>query len=315
MAVKYLLDFPHWTSPFKWAPGENLFFIGSCFAESVSSKFRDLGLDVLSNPFGVVYNPHSIARQLERIASLDPPQSASFYHDQGLYNDWDSSHRYSMPAKEALMQKLMQDQERAKSYLSTSQVAIITLGTAWVHELKVKPYRIVSNCHKAPAALFSKRMLSSAEIAESLHRIEKALRSIQPDIDILYTLSPVRYLREGLRDSFLAKATLRTEIQKVLNTPEHYFPAYEILIDCLRDYRFYAQDMLHPSAQSVELIYRFFLDHIIAPNQCEVLELLEKYQKLKSHKILQKETPNARILQDLDKLAAQLGIKGIDLRK
>ncbi len=313
VAVKYLLDFPDWEAPVKWTPGQNIFFMGSCFAENISQRLKNLGLNILSNPFGVVYNPVSIATQISLVTQESKITEDDFYFDGEVYNFWDSSHKFSKKSAENLLTHIENQRAAAAEYIASSKLVVLSLGTAWVYRLLASENKVVSNCHKAPKEIFSKSLLSQAEINTSLESIEKDLKTLNPDIEIIYTLSPVRYLRDGLSENFLAKAKLRIGIDTIVKTPQYYLPAYEILIDCLRDYRFFASDMLHPSEQSIDIIYRYFIDHILDQKSKDQLALLEKYQRLKNHKIFQKDSQNEHIQKELDKLASQLDIEGLGL--
>ena len=221
---------------FQIEPREELLFVGSCFADSIGQRFVDNQFRAVVNPYGTMYNPASVLHTVERWLPL----------------------------------QLEGDGGRLP------RVVFITLGTNHVYRLK-ETGEIVDNCQKRPASLFQEEQLSVDECADYLQRTVTLLRSRRPDVHIVFTVSPIRYRKYGYHESQLSKATLLLAVQKVIShlAPRishlEYFPAYEILMDELRDYRFYADDMLHPSSQAVEYIWQQLVAHYFSPRAKEFL--------------------------------------------
>ena len=217
-------------------PREELLFVGSCFADSIGQRFVDNQFRAVVNPYGTMYNPASVLHTVERWLPL----------------------------------QLEGDGGRLP------RIVFLTLGTNHVYRLK-ETGEIVDNCQKRPASLFQEEQLSVDECADYLQRVVTLLRSRRPDVHIVFTVSPIRYRKYGYHESQLSKATLLLAVQKVIShlAPRishlEYFPAYEILMDELRDYRFYADDMLHPSSQAVEYIWQQLVAHYFSPRAKEFL--------------------------------------------
>ena len=207
---------------------EEVLLVGSCFASEIGQRFRDNGFPATVNPYGTMYNPASILHTLERMLNVEC----------GVRN--------------GRLQRLSMKNEEFKT-------VFLTLGTNHVYRLK-ETGEIVDNCEKRPAALFEEEELTVDECAEYLRKAVELLRANQPEVQIVLTVSPIRYRKYGYHESQLSKATLLLAIDKLLHLTSHlsplfYFPAYEIVMDELRDYRFYAADMLHPSEQAVDYIW------------------------------------------------------------
>ncbi len=207
---------------------EEVLLVGSCFASEIGQRFRDNGFPATVNPYGTMYNPASILHTLERMLNVEC----------GVRND--------------RLQRLSMKNEEFKT-------VFLTLGTNHVYRLK-ETGEIVDNCEKRPAALFEEEELTVDECAEYLRKAVELLRSHQPDVQVVMTVSPIRYRKYGYHESQLSKATLLLAIDKLLHLTSDignltYFPAYEIVMDELRDYRFYAADMLHASEQAVDYIW------------------------------------------------------------
>ena len=217
-------------------PREELLFVGSCFADSIGQRFVDNQFRAVVNPYGTMYNPASVLHTVERWLPL----------------------------------QLEGDGGRLP------RIVFITLGTNHVYRLK-ETGEIVDNCQKRPASLFQEEQLSVDECADYLQRVVTLLRSRRPDVHIVFTVSPIRYRKYGYHGSQLSKATLLLAVHQVIShlAPRishlEYFPAYEILMDELRDYRFYADDMLHPSSQAVEYIWQQLVAHYFSPRAKEFL--------------------------------------------
>ena len=233
--------------------------IGSCFADAMGSRLKNLKFQTLVNPFGTVYNPISLHELLQRSVHRQTLPANSFLQRDEVYYNYHLHSTFSSIQKETLTQQIQTTLESTSHFLTKVDVLMITYGTAWVYERK-DTGEIVANCHKQPAALFTKRLLSQQEIVDSFRTLHTLLQDIRPNLRIILTLSPVRHIKDTLELNSVSKALLRTACYQVsteLSNVE-YFPAYELLLDDLRDYRFYKSDMLHPSEEAEEYIWQKF---------------------------------------------------------
>lgn len=260
MVQAFRTIFPPFRSDISISHNDRTLCIGSCFAEQIGGRLERLKFPALVNPFGIVFNPVSIGRSLERLLS---PSAAFTETDlvehQGLWHSFEHHGRFSHPDKSLALGGINQVFSTAKAFLDNTNRLVVTLGTAHVFVLK-KTGEVVANCHKIPAGEFERRRLSVSEVVAVLLPIFEKLKSEIPTLEIIATVSPVRHLRDGLSENQRSKATLLLALDEIgQQLPYlHYFPAYEILLDDLRDYRFYAEDMAHPSPQATDYIWQYF---------------------------------------------------------
>lgn len=285
-------------------PARPLLLIGSCFSENVGRILADSGWDAAINPCGTLFNPASI----ERIAglALDPaeygcPRSADF--GEGSFS-WDFPTTFTSPSAARLQEKTSQALGSLAEAVKISQAVIITLGTSIVYRFESDNIP-VANCHRIPAARFSRSMLSADETAASLRRTASIISSANPDAKIILTVSPVRHIKEGFADNSRSKARLILACEKMEEENiASYFPAYEILSDDLRDYRFYADDLLHPSSAASEYIAGKFLDTYLDPDGRKLLDEAAAICRRLRHRILNPGNPqSARFREETLRLA------------
>lgn len=251
--------FPPFRSNTSIAHTDRVLCLGSCFAEQMGGRLERLKFPSLVNPFGIVFNPISIATSLERLLSNQPFMETDLVENQGLWHSFDHHGRFSHPDQSTALEGINQAFTAAKAFLKSTNRLLVTLGTAHVFVLK-KTGKVVANCHKIPAGDFERRRLKVEEIVAALSPIFEKLKAELPDLEVIATVSPVRHLRDGLVENQRSKATLLLsldEIEKRLPYV-HYFPAYELLLDDLRDYRFYAEDMSHPNQLATDYIWQYF---------------------------------------------------------
>ena len=243
MEFRTIVDIPK--PNFQIEPLEEMLFVGSCFADSIGQRFVEEQFRATVNPYGVMYNPASVLHTVERWLPLQ------LERDGGRF----------------------------------PRITFITLGTSHVYRLK-ETGEIVDNCQKRPATLFQEEQLTVDECADYLRRTVNLLCSHRPDAQVVFTVSPIRYRKYGYHESQLSKATLLLAVNKVITshhppstihhppstTHQTYFPAYEIMMDELRDYRFYREDMLHPTPQAVEYIWQQLVDHYFSPRAQQFLQ-------------------------------------------
>ena len=263
----FKLDLKISESNIKIGLDKSLFLIGSCFSNEIGSLLSAYKFNTLSNPGGIIYNPISIFKILE--GSIDRDNIVT---NNGISYHWDYHGSISATTKLDLNQKVDDLIKTTRSFLETSDIIIISLGTSFVYE---KEEKIVANCHKVPSKEFNKRLLSKEEILEAYDAIYPALSKK----DIIFTVSPVRHIRDGLVENNLSKSILLQAVHELVEKYQNieYFPSYEIIIDELRDYRFYKSDMIHPSEQAVEYIWNKFASTYFDEHS---LNFCKKWQKI-----------------------------------
>lgn len=269
-------------------PERPVTLIGSCFSDNIGNRAAEAGWNVCVNPCGTLFNPLSIARVIT-LACMEGDVAAChiarrlFLHD-GRWRNWDFSTLFSDTSQEACTGQCRRAVETLRESLQTSQAVIITLGTAWIYRLHTgEP---VANCHKMPENTFSRSLASVEDIVHTLSDMEETLLALNPELKIIYTLSPVRHLRDGMEGNSLSKATLRLAIHKMEKRGSGYFPSFEILTDDLRDYRFYADDLLHPSRAGIEYIWEKFTLRYLDDKGLDVLKHMESAMRRSRHRPL-----------------------------
>lgn len=239
---------------------QQLFLAGSCFTEQIGEKLLNQKFSVIQNPNGILFNPFSIADSIQSyIQQKIYEENELFYHNE-LWGSWDHHTRFSSIDKKICLQQINASQQLAHQQLKNANWLILTLGSAFAYQLADN--RIVANCHKVPTDKFIKKLFSSNEISDSLDKMIGALKSFNPGLNIIFTISPVRHLRDGFIENNRSKANLITAVAELTEAFEHvhYFPAYELIIDDLRDYRFFAEDMVHPNYQATQYVWEKFVD-------------------------------------------------------
>lgn len=266
--------------------------LGSCFTENTGAKLERYLFDVTINPFGVVYNPLSIKNSIYALLHKEKYAPADLQQQNELWFSFDHYTKFSDPDPDAALDKINRAFIPAKIKLATAGHLLITFGTAYVYALK-ETGRVVSNCHKIPAAQFSRRILPVEEIVQQTGEMVEALLAVQPGMKIILTVSPVRHIKDGFTENQRSKASLLLAAgQLVTLFPEtcSYFPSYEIMMDDLRDYRYYANDMLHPNEQATEYIWSLFRDSNISDEAAGVIEQLEPLLNAMNHRPLHRNT-------------------------
>ena len=263
-------------APSAWKIGyeDRILLLGSCFSDEIGEQMTQRYLHVTSNPFGTLYNPLSIAQAL---TMTEVPELIQ--HD-GLWHSMAHHGSFSRATKEEAEQAVRASIETMQQALAQATVVIVTFGTAWVYEMKgdglsVTGYGIVGNCHKLPENTFTRRRLSVEEIIAAW----KPILERYPDKHWLFTVSPIRHIKDGLHENQLSKATLLQAVEQ----SGDYFPSYEIMLDELRDYRFYADDLVHPSSMAVNYIWERFVDTFCTPQTKNELVLQHKRWKHEHH--------------------------------
>jgi hypothetical protein len=238
---------------------DKIITIGSCFSEAIGGQLNASKISSAVNPYGIIYNPDSLHKVLRYTAFNQVPPKDSFVQRDNVFLNYDFHSELSSLDMNRLQEQLKTIIETTNSFLKKAQWLMITYGTAWVYERK-DTGEIVANCHKMPQGEFTKVLLTQKKILESFEEMYEGLKDINPDIKIILTVSPVRHLKDTLELNSVSKSILRTACHTLAEQYKNidYFPAYEIMMDDLRDYRFYKPDMIHPSEVAEEYIWQKF---------------------------------------------------------
>jgi len=238
-----------------------VFFLGSCFASEIGGKMAEGKMDVLVNPSGAVYNPASVLNTLNDIITNRVFTENDIYQYQNEYLSFSHYTSYTSDNAGSLLEKVNSSTGVAYDFLKRSQFLFITFGTARIYRL-IESGEIVANCHRLPPSYFTREVLSTKEITDHWFDLIDRLRIFNNNIKIIFTISPVRHWKDGPHGNQVSKSILFLAVEKLLEHPAvfGYFPAYEIIMDDLRDYRYYAEDMLHPSQVAIDYIWEAFSD-------------------------------------------------------
>jgi len=278
-------------------PNDHLLCLGSCFAQHIGHRFQAGRWSVQLNPFGIIYHPFPIARSLERILTGSSFTKEDLFYHQEQWHSFEHHGQFSGPDQKETLSIINQELAKGSAQLKKSNLLLLTLGTANGF-VNVKTGQVVANCHKLPGQHFTKQLFSSEEIYKNLAPVLKKISDHLPDLKIMLTVSPVRHLRDGLITNQRSKASLLlacAELEKNFDSI-YYFPAYELMMDDLRDYRFYKNDLMHPTEMAVDYIWEYFrtccfhetshayYDEILKINQALahrplLLELEKKYPR------------------------------------
>ncbi len=283
-------------APFSIGYEDSLLLIGSCFTENMGERLRAGKFRAKVNPFGIVYNPLSIALCLERLCGdVQPFEEQDLFENAGLWHSWEHHGHFSKPDKKEALGNINAALQTAAGHLKTTNRLLLTLGTAHVFSLR-KTGQVVANNHKMPASLFEERRLSVPEMVEALVLVLEKIKLQNADLQVIVTVSPVRHIRNGLVENQRSKATLLLACEEICHTLPFafYFPAYELLLDDLRDYRFYGPDMLHPSEVAADYIWQFFGDTFFSEDTRRLQARIEKIVTAARHRPFHADTPEHR---------------------
>ncbi|MHA7864156.1 GSCFA domain-containing protein [Flagellimonas marinaquae] len=256
---------------------------GSCFVENIGAKLAYFKFQQQQNPFGILFQPLAIANLMQRAIARKKYQQDEVFEQDGVWRCFDAHSELHSASSEELLHLLNQRLEDTRTSLETYSHIIITLGTAWVYKHQASG-KVVVNCHKVPQKQFTKKLLSVAEIEASLQHIIALVQEVNPKAQLIFTISPVRHLKDGFVENQRSKAHLITALHTILSSRAQlrviaYFPAYEIMMDELRDYRFYGTDMVHPNPLAVYYIWEKFKLVWISESAYSVMDEVESVQK------------------------------------
>ena len=264
--------------------------LGSCFAEHMAAKLRYHRFPVVSNPFGILFHPIAIKTLIERSLKRTRYAENELFYQNETWQSFDAHSDLKNGSNEQALESLNAGLDLVHEQLLKSSHIIITLGTAWVYRFVAKN-RIVANCHKVSQKEFAKELLPADTISESLKNIINQIRSVNDNAAVILTVSPVRHLKDGFIENTQSKSHLLSAVHDVLDENRvYYFPSYELMMDELRDYRFYGKDMVHPNEIAIDYIWEKFMSVWIDPNSYPVMEAVDQIQKGLSHRPFQGES-------------------------
>jgi GSCFA family len=268
---------------------DKLLLVGSCFTEQIGKKLAAHKFNVLENPNGILFNPISIAKAIMRYAEGRLYTEDELFYYNELWASREHHTQFSSMDKSEAIHKINTAQQQAFDCVKNADWILLTLGSAFVYEwkeLEANDYKnVAANCHKIPTDKFNRRLTTAAEIKSILQKMEAAVRQINPNVKFIYTISPVRHLREGFVENNRSKATLIQAVHELTNdTNVFYFPAYELVIDDLRDYRFFAEDLAHPNYTATNYVWKKFVPAVIDESSQKLMSEINKINAAISHK-------------------------------
>ena len=264
-----------------------IYGLGSCFVDNIKAKLDYYQFQNRLNPFGTIFNPVSIKNIFQHIVHQQLFTEKDLFFHQSFWKSFELHSKFNQADQEVLIKTVNNEIQTSFQYLQQSQCLFITLGTAWIYRHK-KSGVIVSNCHKIPQSEFDKQLLSPTEIIDSLKDLIQLAKKINPNINILMSISPIRHLKDGFIENQRSKAHLLTAVHQVIDKHQViYFPSYEIMLDDLRDYRFYKNDFLHPNDLAVDYIWEKFQSSLITPQAYVMMQQIDKIRKALQHKSFQ----------------------------
>jgi hypothetical protein len=288
--------------------GDQILALGSCFSQEIGGCLEDSKFRININPFGTLYHPEAIARVLEYGLGRQQWHPEYATRQQDVWYSWHHHGKVSSLSEEGLQRHIEKIHSELIASLKKTRIIMITPGTAWGYNLK-SSNQVVANCHKAPAQIFEKIMMPPESVSACFQKMIDNVREQFPEIKFVFTVSPVRHLRDGFHENQLSKSSLLLGIQEIVEQNEdvYYFPSYEIMLDELRDYRFYAADKIHPSEEAIHYIWKRFRSWCMNETTEMLIQEINALQAQLRHKAFHTETPQyklfkERLMTQLDKL-------------
>ncbi len=281
--MEFRLEFEPKSFSEKISIQHKIFLIGSCFTEHMYGYLSGNKFQCIQNPHGTLFNPISIFKSIEDYLSNKIVHEDELFHHKGIWSHWDFHSKLSDLEKEFALNKMNSAIQGAHSFLKETDWIIITLGSGFIYEFNNE--RLVANCHKVPGNQFSKRLLTVDEIKQSFDSMYQKLKAFNSKIKLVFTISPVRHLRDGFVENNRSKALLHHVVGELVDDKDIlYFPSYELIIDDLRDYRFYAEDMVHPNYQATQYVWEKFCTACIEGKTRAFMNELEQLFQAMKHK-------------------------------
>lgn len=289
-ALKLKLTLDAKPASYKINYGERLLLMGSCFTENIGLKLQAHLFETLENSHGILFNPVSVQNALMDIIANKKYAELDLFLLNDVWNSWHHHSRFSGVTQTEALDKMNGAIQEAHSYLKSAHHLVITLGSAWLYTLNENVPNhmgmVVANNHKAPANWFAKKLLQPQELLSNLQSLVAALQSFNPNLHIVFTISPVRHLREGLVENNRSKAVLIQAVHDLVSMEKNieYFPAYEYVIDDLRDYRFYSEDLVHPNYAATQYVWEKLVDTYMSAETQSIMKQVAELQLAFNHK-------------------------------
>ncbi|OEK00453.1 hypothetical protein BFP97_02530 [Roseivirga sp. 4D4] len=271
--------------PFSIDHKDHLITLGSCFSDEIGQRLSLNKFETLVNPFGTIFNPLSIFELIDMAMEPSTLLEEAVLSRDGLYFNYKLHSSFRSENKESLLETIQSQLNESKQWLTKAKILFLTFGTAWVYRTK-DTEMLVANCHKQPQKKFNKELISVEEIMTGFMTMKESLQEVNPDLQIVLTVSPIRHTRDTLSLNATSKAILRLACHYLSEMAEdvHYFPSYEIVTDDLRDYRYYKKDLIHPNEQAIDYIWDFFVKTFCSSETKKTLIDWQKIQRALSHK-------------------------------
>lgn len=283
MQLTLNIDVPALPQPIRY--NDKILLIGSCFTENMADRMLQHKFSLITNPHGILFNPLSVAYSLDSYVDNKRYTKDELFHLNELWNSWDHHTRFSHIDAGKAIEGINDAQQNAANMLHHANWVIITLGSAFQYYLKDSGNPVANN-HRAPAQWFEKRLLTTELITSSLRQTIERIHEVNPAVQVLFTISPVRHIRDGVVDNNRSKARLIEAVHELctLFNHVHYFPAYELIIDILRDYRFYDIDFVHPNYLATSFVWEHFIKSCIHPDTRILMKEIQEITTARQHR-------------------------------
>ena len=289
--MKFRYEFDIKSLPHSITHHKKLMLVGSCFTENIGEKLVRHKFKIHENPNGILFNPVSVAEAVINVIENKQYNEEDLFSYNEAWHSWQHHSRFSGITVDDALQKINNSTKAANTFLKHADYLLITLGSAWVYALTEKASNatvgtIAANNHKAPADWFARRLLRPEQVIRVLSTMLDKLGTFNPDIKVIFSISPVRHLREGVIENNRSKAVLIQAVHEIVeqSAQYYYFPSYELMIDDLRDYRFYAEDLVHPNYHATQYIWEKFIESCIAEDAQLLLKRIQEINLAYQHK-------------------------------
>lgn len=274
--------------PLSLGYSDKTLFAGSCFSERIGARMQQFKYPVQINPHGVIFNPHSLAASISSVLDNRQLGVEDLESHQGLYLSLQHHSVFNRPDSQEVISGINEATSSAHTFLKNASVIFFTFGTAWAYQHK-DSQEIVANCHKIPQQAFDKVLLDLDTMTQQWTTLLKSLRAFNPNLKFVFTVSPVRHWKDGAIENQQSKSALVTLAHRLVHKVEQclYFPSYEIMVDELRDYRFYDRDLVHPNALAIDIIWERFAERVFSEKDMEIQRLISKLNTALQHRKMQ----------------------------
>ncbi len=292
------IDIPKPAQPVRYT--DKLMLLGSCFTEHIGNALEQHKFSILQNPHGILFDPASVCKSILSYIENRRYTASDLFQLNEVWNSWDHHSRFSDTDQQVVLDRINTAQEQAHHFLKSANWLVITLGSSFSYRLVEQQFAGVANCHRAPAQWFNKHMLTIEETLSMLDATYHRLQQFNPDLQIIFTVSPVRHIRDGVVENNRSKARLLEAVHHLVQKFDHlyYFPAYEIVIDVLRDYRFYDIDLVHPNYSATSYVMEKFTAACMDEPTRQLMEEVKKITIARNHRPFQPHTEaHARFLK------------------